>query len=411
MTGASRASDRASTRAGAGPAGGSGLILLAVCPAAFIAVLNSYALGPFFPQVASELGTSVALLGQVPALLNAAAAVLGLAMGPLADRFGNRLMLLAGTAAAAVGALSTGLAPTFELLLLAAIFGALGRAVVAPVALAIVGARFSGSDQVRALSYVVAALSGSAILGIPALTAIAALADTWRAAFGALGAAALLTLLLSTLLLPSDGEPEHRVAPSTLLGAYGPLIRHHPTLGVIGATFLRGTFIWIFATYLGAFLIEQLGLSSQQAGFGYTAIGSGHFLGSLLAGRRFGALPLRPVIGGLMPLAALGFTAALVAPFGPIVVIGLAACGTMLLGIIEAAAMTLLTTESPAGRATTMTANQSANSLGTAVGGAVGGLLLATGGYPALGLGIPIFAAAAVLVLWASRPRPEDNRR
>ena len=70
----------------------------------------------------------------------------------------------------------------------------------------------------------------------------------------------------------------------------------------------------------------------------------------------------------------------------------------------EAAAMTLLITESPAGRATTMTANQSANSLGTAVGGAVGGLFLATGGYRALGLGIPIFAAAAVLMpSWSFR--------
>ena len=409
MTDAPRAIGRALTREGGRPAGG-GLILLAICPASFIAVLNSYALGPFFPQVASELGTSVALLGQVPALLNAAAAVLGLAMGPLADRFGTRLMLLAGTAAAAGGALSTGLAPTFELLLLAAIFGALGRAVVAPVALAIVGARLAGPARMRAMSYVVAALSGSAIVGIPALTTIAALADTWRAAFVALGAVAVLTLLLAALLLPSGGEPEGPAAASSLLGAYGPLIRHHPTLGVIGAAFLRGTFIWILATYLGAFLIEQHGLSSQQAGFGYTAVGSGHFLGSVLAGRRFGALPLRPLIGSLMPLAALGFTAALVAPFGPIVAIGLAAGGTLLLGIVEATAMTLLITESPAGRATTMTANQSANSLGTAVGGAVGGLLLATGGYPALGLGIPIFAAAAVLVLWVSRPRVEDDQ-
>ncbi len=54
MTGASRASDRAFTRAAAGPAGGSGLILLAICPAAFIAVLNSYALGPYCLQVASN---------------------------------------------------------------------------------------------------------------------------------------------------------------------------------------------------------------------------------------------------------------------------------------------------------------------------------------------------------------------
>ena len=121
-------------------------------------------------------------------------------------------------------------------------------------------------------------------------------------------------------------------------------------------------------------------------------------------------LAVPQVIGALTPLAALGFTAALVAPFGPVVAIGLAACGTLLLGMVEATAMTLLIDESPTGRATTMTANQSANSLGTAIGGAAGGLLLATGGYPALGLGIPIFAAGAVLVLWASRPRPEDDQ-
>jgi DHA1 family inner membrane transport protein len=256
------------------------------------------------------------------------------------------------------------------------------------------------------MSYVVAALSGSAIIGIPALTAIAGMAETWRAAFVAIGVVALLTLLLSTLLLPSEGESEDRAASSTLLRAYGPLVRDFPTLGVIGAAFLRGSFIWIFATYLGAFLIEQHGLSSQQAGFGYTAVGAGHFVGSLVAGRRLGTLPLRPTVGGLMPLAALGFTAALVAPVGPTIAIGLAACGTMVLGVVEAAAMMLLIAESPAGRATTMTANQSANSLGSAVGGSVGGLLLAAGGYPALGLGIPIFAAAAVLVLWAARPRP-----
>ena len=41
---------------------------------------------------------------------------------------------------------------------------------------------------------------------------------------------------------------------------------------------------------------------------------------------------------------------------------------------------------------------------------AAGGLPLVTGGYPTLGHGIPIFAAAAVLVLWASHPRPDDEQ-
>jgi predicted MFS family arabinose efflux permease len=46
---------------------------------------------------------------------------------------------------------------------------------------------------------------------------------------------------------------------------------------------------------------------------------------------------------------------------------------------------TLLMDLSPAGRATTASLNQTCMSLGGAIGSSVGGLLLATGGFPALG--------------------------
>ena len=53
-----------------------------------------------------------------------------------------------------------------------------------------------------------------------------------------------------------------------------------------------------------------------------------------------------------------------------------------------------------------------ANSLGGAAGAALGGLLLATRGYPALGLGaLAGFAAAAALVAWsATAPRRAEAR-
>lgn len=62
----------------------------------------------------------------------------------------------------------------------------------------------------------------------------------------------------------------------------------------------------------------------------------------------------------------------------------------------------LLTRETPAGRATTMTLNGGAPSLGIALGSALGGVALA--GYPAVGFcTLLLCAVSAVLVWWSGR--------
>jgi predicted MFS family arabinose efflux permease len=61
---------------------------------------------------------------------------------------------------------------------------------------------------------------------------------------------------------------------------------------------------------------------------------------------------------------------------------------------------TLLVDGSPAGRATTTSLNQTCMSLGGAVGSSLGGLLLATSGFPSIGLltlGCNLVAAACVV--------------
>lgn len=380
-------------------------MLAALCPAAFVALLYSYALGPFFPAVAADLGTTVAVVGQVPALLNGLAGVLGLLAGPLADRYGYRQLLAAGVVAAAVGALGTGLATTLGLLLVATLFGALSRAAVAPVALTIAGTRFDGDARRRALSYVVAGLSGSAILGIPVLTGVEAAAGSWRAPFMALALVALAVVAAVLLLVPPDAPSASGRGLAGTFGVYGPLLRDAPTLGVVGSSFLRNTFVWMLGTYWGAFLIEHHGLSTQEAGLGYTAVGLGHFVGSLVAGRVRPWLPLRGQVGVLIAAAGALFTTSLLQPGGPAVSIACVFVAMLAMGGVDAANAALLSAEAPGGRATAMTLNQSAQSFGTAAGSALGGLLLASGGYGALGLGLPPFIAAAVACLWLSRRR------
>ena len=102
--------------------------------AAGIGSLLVLAPGPFLPAMAAEFGIGVALLGQVPALTNLLAALLGLVVGPLADRYGQRRALLLGLLAAAAGALGTGLAPSVGILFGLVGAGALGQATLYPVA-------------------------------------------------------------------------------------------------------------------------------------------------------------------------------------------------------------------------------------------------------------------------------------
>src|SRR5215204_1970787 len=117
-------------------------LVAALVVATFVNFLGSLALGPFLPEVARDLGTTVALVGQVPALVTMLAALLGLVVGPLADHYGSGRSLMVGVLAATVSSLAIGLAPTYALLLLVTIIGALGRATVQPTAQASVAQHF-----------------------------------------------------------------------------------------------------------------------------------------------------------------------------------------------------------------------------------------------------------------------------
>jgi hypothetical protein len=71
---------------------------------------------------------------------------------------------------------------------------------------------------------------------------------------------------------------------------------------------------------------------------------------------------------------------------------------------------TLLAAEGPAGAGTTMVLNGSLINAGVAGGAALGGILVALGGYGALGLGLPLFAFAATALAWWPAARLGSGR-
>jgi len=376
-------------------------LLSALCLGAFVATLVTIAPAPFLPAMADDLGVGVPLLGQTVAVMLLLSAVLGLVVGPLADRYGYRRLIVLGLVAAALALTTIGLAPSFSVLLGGSVAGGLADAAVLGPVLALAGTAFSGAASRRALGWTTASMAGTAVIGVPLLAAAGDVAG-WRIAFVASGVGAVVVAGLAAAWLPVDAlRPADRFRIGTLFTAYRPLLHHGPTLRLFGSSVLRSVSWYGLLTYLGAFLGDELGLSTGEIGIAYMVGGTGYVLGSLLAGGPLSRVPARVLLaGGNVAMAVLMGVAfsSLLGAVGTVVVLFFAAFAAAL-GWVGIAAM--LTSESPAGPGTTMTLHGSLFNLGAAGGGAAGGLMLAVGGYGTLALGMPIFGIASALLVRA----------
>jgi len=376
--------------------------------ATFVNHLNVIAWNPFLPFIAADLGVTVALLGQVPALLMLLATSFGLVIGPLADHYGYRRTLLICLLAVVMSSLTTGLAATLPLLVLAALVGAVGRAAIMPVAQAIVAVSYVDDTARRhAVSRTQSGGPLAATVGIPLLTASAAVLQ-WRGAFLVLSGLALATALLLWRMLCRDEAPGHGpVRLQRILAAYRPLVRHRASLTLIVAACLEHAGVWTMWTYYGAFYVQQHGFTTQQVGWVSLAAGLGVLLGQTAAGGRLGSQPGRLFLVGCAgsgPLIGLSLLLPLPAPAA----VALMAAGWLMHGLIMVSTVVLLVGQSPAGRATTLTLYASAMNLGVALGAALGGLALAQGGYGALGLCTLALPLVSAVLVWGCRPGLEQ---
>jgi predicted MFS family arabinose efflux permease len=381
-------------------------LIVALMTATFVNFLGSLALGPFLPQVADDLDTTVALVGQIPALVMLLAALLGLVIGPLADQYGLSRTLMLGVLAATVSTLAIGLAPSYAFLVAVTIAGAIGRAAVQPAAQATVATRFPNEAARRqAMGRVQMGNSGAAIVGIPLLTWIAAL-WSWRMAFLVLAALGVFALVVLWRTLPPDEPTEDtRFDLGSVLTSYLPLLRHIQTLSLIVATLISTIGAWVVWSYLAAFLVEVHGFTVNEVGWVYLFGGGGVMVGTMLSSTRIGASPralmiVSRVISGLL------FACAMIPPLPGVAVVAIVSIAMILNGMYGVPSLMVLNAETPAGRATTMTLNHSAITLGNALGGMVGGIALSQGGYVALGVVSPIFPIVGSAIIWLARPRP-----
>jgi predicted MFS family arabinose efflux permease len=376
-------------------------VIAALCVASFLASLNFFATSPFYAVMADDLDTSVPLLGQVTTGMICVSTVLGLFLGPVADRYGYRRPLVMGVIAVAVTLAGAGLSPSYPVLLAFSVSGGLADALVFGLPLAVAGVRFKGAAQRKAIGWTMGSLSSAPIVGTPLLTTAASF-SSWRYALVAAGVASLLAAWFVHSALPADETPPSEpFAWREILDAYLPILGHAHTLRLYGASAFRAI-SWIgLLTYLGAFLSDEVGLSTRGIGFAYMAGGSGYAIASVLSARLVDVSSRRIVsISCLVSAVAIGVTMQLTSVW---LVVPLLITSSIVASFVGIGIASILARESPAGTGTTMVLNGSLLNLGSAVGALVGGVFLSVGDYRTLGFGLPVFAIiAAGLAVWPS---------
>lgn len=230
---------------------------------------------PSFPTLARQFDTDVEHVQ-----LSLAAYFIGISFGqlfygPLADRFGRRIPLLAGVALFTLASLACALAPSLEWLIGARFVQALGgcagmvitRAVVRDLCDPLASAKvFSQLVLVMGLAPILAPLGGGLLLGTLG----------WPSIFYSLALFAGLSLLAVLLWLPETRPAQMQPAPlSGAFGQYWALLRNRPFLGysLAGGVAMAGMFAYIAGSPF--VFIELYGVPAEHYGwlFGSNAAG------------------------------------------------------------------------------------------------------------------------------------------
>lgn len=258
------------------------------------------ALGPFtvdlylpaFPVLETDFRTTATVIQLTLTGTMMGFALGQLVVGPLSDKVGRRVPLLAVTALHVIASLAAALAPTIELLMVARVGMGMGAAAGGVVAMAIVRDLFGGKRLVVMLSRL-ALVSGVAPVAAPLIGSALLAVMPWRGIFLVLAVYGAVMLVCAVLVIPETLPQARRTdkGSTTVLQRYRSVLRDRVFLGtlVIGAMTFSGLFSYLSAS---SFLFQQsFAFDAQQYGMLFAANSLGLVIGVQLASRlaaRFG---------------------------------------------------------------------------------------------------------------------------
>lgn len=363
---------------------------------------------PAMPVVVSDLNASPAFIPHALNLYLLGGVLLQWLIGPLADRYGRRPMLLVGCAIFGVTCLATFWVQSIELFNLLRLLQGIGLGFVVTVSYPALNEAFSEADAVRMMALLANIALLSPLLG-PLVGTLLLEWVSWRWLFVIFGASAVVSWLALYRFMPetlgvarSDGtrlafQPIHL---KTLLAGYAQLLGNRrfvagsAALGLIGLPLIG----WIGLSPV--LLIHDEGLSTLHYALWQLPVFGGLILGNLVINRIADRYALTTLIRGALWPFLLGLFAMMLGTWLlPSVAALVAGMSVYALGLGIANAvlyrMTLFSSEQSKGLVSAMLGMITIALLG------VGGALLAMMGAGASLLSFAMAAGlAGLLALW-----------
>ncbi len=236
---------------------------------------------PFAPVLSRGLGVELTAITSLIAA-NQATALFGLFFGPLSDRLGYRLMMLAAMALLSLGMFAGGFFPFYGVILVALFLSGVGKTIFDPTIQAYVSENVPFKRRGLVIGLMEYSWSASTLVGIP-LIALLIHRFGWRAPFIVLGGLSLLGMFMLAVVIPrNDKKTGAHQASNSLWAAWRLLIRQRAALGAIGfAFFLSAANDNLFVVY-GAWLEKSFDLSIIALGISTGLIGLAELSGETL---------------------------------------------------------------------------------------------------------------------------------
>jgi predicted MFS family arabinose efflux permease len=355
---------------------------------------------PFAPVLSRGMDVPLTAVTSLIAI-NQATGLLGILFGPLADRWGYRLIMTIAMIMLTLGMLAAGCLPFYGVVLVGLFLAGLAKTVFDPAVQAFAGERIAFRRRARIIGVLEFSWAGSTLLGVPL---VGLLIDRfgWRSPFFVLAAAGILGLLILRGTLSGHqnvhGSPRSR---DGVWRSWQKLMHQRRALAAMAfGFFISAANDNLFVIY-GAWLESSFQVGVVALGLGTGLIGVAELLGEVATAAwadRFGlkasvisGLTLTMLSYQLLPLASTNLTLALSALF-------------VLFMVFEftiVAFLSLCTELTPEMRATMMSMMLAAAGIGRMVGALMGGPIWLAGGITATAAVSTLLSALALAgLIW-----------
>ena len=298
------------------------MLLVILVLLSMVGPLTLNILVPSLPGMVESLNTSKESVQLTLSLFLLGMGMAQLVLGPLADRFGRRPVLIVALCVFIVASIASAIAPDVETLNIARILQSFGATAGITLGRTMIGDLYTRDQAASRIGYVTMAMVIAPMLS-PLLGATIDEAFGWRAIllFCALFGAASLTL--AAISLPETRPPSLKAATaSDVIARTLSLIKNTRFLAYWGSSAFCSGMYFAFLGTAPYLMIEVMGQGKTDYGLWFIILSFGYMIGNFLSGRlapRLGNIRLiliGAVIGLAGAVAMLGIaTTMVITPF------------------------------------------------------------------------------------------------